>query len=96
MLQMIVEVRHQFLDIPGLLERAPGVRPEQVHCIDITTRSYVLEMVLPGMLTIMTPLIVEFGFGQKGTSRPVVGCYHIRVHDGLSDEQCRWGLVQCQ
>lgn len=62
---MIVEVRRQFRDIPGLREGAPGVRPEHVRCIDISTRSSILEMVLPGMLAIMAPLIVGFGFGQK-------------------------------
>lgn len=62
---MIVEVRRQFRDIIGLREGAPGVRPEHVKCIAISTTSSLSEMVLPGLLAIMAPLIVGFGFGQK-------------------------------
>lgn len=62
---MIVEVRRQFRDIPGLREGAPGVRPEHVRCVNISTRSAIIEMVIPGALAILTPLIVGFGFGQR-------------------------------
>lgn len=62
---MIVEVRRQFREIVGLREGLSGVRPEHVRCIDISTRSSIAEMVLPGVLAIMAPLIVGFGFGQK-------------------------------
>lgn len=62
---MIVEVRRQFREIVGLREGAPGVRPEHVRCIAISTTSSLSEMVLPGLLAIMAPLIVGFGFGQK-------------------------------
>lgn len=62
---MIVEVRRQFREIVGLREGAPGVRPEHVKCIAISTTSSLSEMVLPGLLAIMAPLIVGFGFGQK-------------------------------
>lgn len=62
---MIVEVRRQFREIPGLREGKPGVRPEHVKCISISTKSSLIEMVLPGSLAIMTPLIIGFGFGQR-------------------------------
>lgn len=62
---MIVEVRRQFREIEGLREGAPGVRPEHVRCIDISTRSSIIEMILPGTIAIMAPLIIGFGFGQK-------------------------------
>lgn len=62
---MIVEVRRQFREIDGLREGREGVRPHHVRCIDISTRSSIREMILPGALAIMTPLIVGFGFGQK-------------------------------
>ncbi len=41
------------------------MRPEHVRCIDISTRSSIIEMVLPGVVAIMSPLIIGFGFGQK-------------------------------
>jgi len=62
---MIVEVRRQFRDIPGLREGAPGVRPQHVKCVAIATQSAIIEMALPGALAIMTPLIIGFGFGQR-------------------------------
>lgn len=62
---MIVEVRRQFATIAGLREGLPGVKPDHVKCIDISTRSSIGEMVLPGALAIVAPLIVGFGFGQK-------------------------------
>lgn len=62
---MIVEVRRQFREIDGLREGREGVRPQHVRCIDISTRSSIREMILPGALAIMSPLIIGFGFGQK-------------------------------
>lgn len=62
---MIVEVRRQFREIPGLREGKPGVRPEHLKCISISTRSSIIEMVMPGVVAIMSPLIIGFGFGQK-------------------------------
>lgn len=62
---MIVEVRRQFRTIDGLLEGRPGVRPDHLKCISISTYSSLLEMVPPGVMAIMAPLIVGFGLGQK-------------------------------
>lgn len=62
---MIVEVRRQFHSIPGLREGRPGVRPEHLRCIAISTRSSIIEMILPGIVAIMVPLIIGFGLGQK-------------------------------
>jgi Na+/H+-translocating membrane pyrophosphatase len=62
---MIVEVRRQFREIPGLREGRPGVRPEHLKCISISTSSALIEMVLPGVLAVMAPLIIGFSLGQK-------------------------------
>lgn len=62
---MIVEVRRQFREIPGLREGLAGVRPNHIRCINISTRSSLMEMVLPGTVAIMAPLIIGFGFGQR-------------------------------
>lgn len=68
---MIVEVRRQFREIPGLRDTplnnddAGVVRPDHVRCIRIATRAALLEMILPGVLAIMTPLFIGFGFGQR-------------------------------
>eukprot|EP00168_Porphyra_purpurea_P001773 TRINITY_DN120_c0_g1_i2.p1 TRINITY_DN120_c0_g1~~TRINITY_DN120_c0_g1_i2.p1 ORF type:complete len:691 (-),score=313.09 TRINITY_DN120_c0_g1_i2:484-2418(-) len=77
---MIVEVRRQFRDIPGLREGAPGVRPQHVKCVAIATKSAIIEMALPGALAIMTPLIVGFGFGQ----RALIGLLLAAIGSGFS------------
>ncbi len=57
---MIVEVRRQFAEIPGLREGAAGVRPEYGHCVDISTAAALREMVVPGALAIVSPLVIGF------------------------------------
>ena len=57
---MIVEVRRQFREIPGLREGVPGVHPEYGHCVDISTAAALREMVVPGALAIVTPLVIGF------------------------------------
>ncbi len=57
---MIHEVRRQFAEIPGLREGLPGVHPEYGHCVDISTAAALREMVLPGALAILSPLVIGF------------------------------------
>ena len=56
--QMIVEVRRQFAEIPGLREGAPGVKPDSARCVDISTQAALKEMLLPGALAIVLPLAI--------------------------------------
>ena len=58
--EMIEEVRRQFATIPGLREGKEGVRPEYARCVDISTASALKEMVLPGSLAVVVPLVVGF------------------------------------
>jgi K(+)-stimulated pyrophosphate-energized sodium pump len=57
---MIVEVRRQFHEIPGLREGRPGVHPEYGHCVDISTAAALREMVVPGALAVVSPLVIGF------------------------------------
>ena len=57
---MIHEVRRQFAEIPGLREGRPGVHPEYGLCVDISTAAALREMVVPGALAIVTPLVIGF------------------------------------
>ncbi|MEZ5280820.1 MAG: sodium-translocating pyrophosphatase [Acidimicrobiales bacterium] len=57
---MIVEVRRQFAEIPGLREGKPGVKPDSRRCVDISTQAALREMLLPGGLAVVLPLV--FGF----------------------------------
>jgi K(+)-stimulated pyrophosphate-energized sodium pump len=51
---MIEEVRRQFREIPGLLEGK--ARADYAKCVDISTKAAIKEMVLPGLLAILTPV----------------------------------------
>jgi K(+)-stimulated pyrophosphate-energized sodium pump len=57
---MIVEVRRQFAEIPGLREGKEGVKPDAARCVDISTQAALKEMVIPGGLAIVLPLVVGF------------------------------------
>ena len=58
--EMIVEVRRQFAEIPGLREGREGVKAEYAKCVDISTKASLREMVLPGSLAVIVPLVVGF------------------------------------
>jgi K(+)-stimulated pyrophosphate-energized sodium pump len=58
--QMIEEVRRQFREIPGLREGKEGVVPEYAKCVDISTASALKEMIIPGSLAVVVPLVVGF------------------------------------
>ncbi len=58
--QMIEEVRRQFREIPGLREGKPGVKPEYAKCVDISTKASLREMIIPGALAVVFPLVVGF------------------------------------
>jgi K(+)-stimulated pyrophosphate-energized sodium pump len=62
-MEMVEEVRRQFREIPGILE-GKG-KPEYAKCVDISTKAALKEMVLPGILTIVTPILVGLFFGAE-------------------------------
>ena len=74
---MVEEVRRQFREIPGIME-GTGT-PEYDKCVDISTKAALREMMLPGALTILTPLIIAFGTGfltsDWATAAEVLGGY---------------------
>ncbi len=57
---MIVEVRRQFAEIPGLREGKPGVNPDSARCVKISTDASLKEMIIPGALAVIVPLVVGF------------------------------------
>jgi K(+)-stimulated pyrophosphate-energized sodium pump len=56
--EMIVEVRRQFAEIPGLREGKEGVKAEYAKCVDISTKASLREMILPGSLAVVVPLAI--------------------------------------
>jgi len=58
--KMIEEVRRQFREIPGLREGEPGVVPDSARCVEISTEASLREMIVPGSLAVVAPLVVGF------------------------------------
>ena len=60
---MIDEVRRQFKEIPGIMEGTG--RPEYEKCVDISTAAALKEMVIPGLLAVLSPVVVGFTLGAQ-------------------------------
>jgi len=57
---MVQEVRRQFREIPGIMEYK--AKPEYEKCVAISTQASIREMLLPGAIALLTPILVGFGF----------------------------------
>tara|TARA_B110000305_G_C19444301_1_gene643820 strand:+ start:899 stop:2908 length:2010 start_codon:yes stop_codon:yes gene_type:complete len=68
---MIVEVRRQFKEIPGLLEGT--AKPDTARCIDIATRAALRKMILPGSMAVLAPVVIGFGLGPKALGGTLAG-----------------------
>jgi K(+)-stimulated pyrophosphate-energized sodium pump len=60
---MVEEVRRQFREIPGIMEYK--ARPEYEKCVEISTKASIREMVAPGLIALITPIIIGFAFGPE-------------------------------
>lgn len=60
---MVEEVRRQFKSIPGIME-GQG-KPEYDKCVAISTEASIKKMMLPGAITIVSPLVIGFGLGAE-------------------------------
>jgi K(+)-stimulated pyrophosphate-energized sodium pump len=71
---MITEIRRQFRDIPGLKEGREGSCPDYASCVDISTKSSLKQMVLPGALVVVVPIVVGIILGAMGVGGFLMGC----------------------
>jgi K(+)-stimulated pyrophosphate-energized sodium pump len=62
-MDMVQEVRRQFREIPGIMEYK--AKPEYEKCVAISTKASIREMMLPGAIALITPVIVGFVFGPE-------------------------------
>ena len=60
---MIEEVRRQFRTIPGLLEGK--AKPEYAKCVDISTTAAIKEMIAPGLIAVLTPVVTGYIGGTE-------------------------------
>ena len=68
---MIGEVRRQFREIPGLLEGE--AEPDSARCVEISTRSAIREMVVPGLIAVLAPVATGFLLGISGLGGLLAG-----------------------
>jgi K(+)-stimulated pyrophosphate-energized sodium pump len=69
--KMIEEVRRQFREIPGLLEGKAD--PDSATCVAISTRAAIREMVAPGLLAVVAPVVIGYVLGVSGLSGLLAG-----------------------
>lgn len=62
-MEMVKEVRRQFREIPGIMEYK--AEPDYERCVEISTKASIREMILPGAIALLSPVIVGFSFGPE-------------------------------
>lgn len=70
-LAMVQEVRRQFHEKPGIMTYQD--KPDYAKCVSISTDASLREMILPGLLVILTPIIVGFLFGKEALAGVLTG-----------------------
>lgn len=63
---VILEVRRQFKEIPGIMEGS--AKPDYAKCVDIVTRGALKEMVIPGMIVVIAPILVGILLGKEAAA----------------------------
>ncbi|MFH1231378.1 MAG: sodium-translocating pyrophosphatase [Planctomycetota bacterium] len=71
--KMVIEVRRQFKEIPGLLEGKKDVSADYSSCVNIATRGAQREMILPSTMAIISPVIVGLVLGIPGVIGMLTG-----------------------
>ena len=68
---MVEEVRRQFREIAGLMEGK--VKPDSARCVDISTKAALREMILPGMVAVLAPVVVGYFLGVEALGGLLAG-----------------------
>ncbi|WP_426710346.1 sodium-translocating pyrophosphatase [Cetobacterium sp. SF1] len=55
-MEMVEEVRRQFREIPGIMDKT--TKPDYKRCVEISTKSSLKEMMIPGVLAVLAPVVV--------------------------------------
>jgi K(+)-stimulated pyrophosphate-energized sodium pump len=74
---MVEEIRRQFREIPGLMEGTG--KPDSARCIDISTQAALKEMIAPGVVAFLTPIIVGWMLGAEALGGMLMGATLVGV-----------------
>ena len=69
--EIVLEVRRQFAEIPGIMERT--TKPDYKTCVAISTESALREMIIPGALAVVVPLLIGFLLGAQALAGMLLG-----------------------
>ncbi len=68
---IVDEVRRQFREIPGLMEG--NAQPDSARCVDISTKSALREMIIPGVMAVLAPIATGFILGEAALGGLLIG-----------------------
>jgi K(+)-stimulated pyrophosphate-energized sodium pump len=69
--KMVEEVRRQFREIPGIMDGSG--KPDTERCVAIATTAALREMIAPGLIAVIAPIIVGFGIGKDALGGMLAG-----------------------
>ena len=69
--KMVLEIREQFKKHPGILKGEE--KPDYNRCIDIATRASLKEMIVPGLVAVLTPILIGVLLGKEGLGALLIG-----------------------
>jgi K(+)-stimulated pyrophosphate-energized sodium pump len=76
-MEMVEEIRRQFREIPGLMEGT--AKPDSARCIDISTQAALREMIAPGVVAFLSPVIVGWMLGAEALGGMLMGATLVGV-----------------
>jgi K(+)-stimulated pyrophosphate-energized sodium pump len=76
-LKMVLEVRRQFKEIPGIM--AGTAQPDYERCIAISTHASLREMILPGVIAISAPILMRYTLGKAALGGFIAGATVVGV-----------------
>jgi K(+)-stimulated pyrophosphate-energized sodium pump len=75
--ELVEEIRRQFREIPGIMEGTG--KPDSAKCVSIAADAALREMVLPGLLAVIAPVVVGFGLGPEALGGMLAGATVVGV-----------------